>query len=274
MQVGELEVTSLLDGEARVAPSVLYARAHQAAEAGGKGADPEDWAPYREFLAGDDELVMPVGSFLIRNPRHDRVVLVDLGMGPNPPLPCIGGRLLERLAAVGVASADVTDVVFTHLHFDHIGWSSVEGEPVFPHATYRCHERDWEYFFRVGPDDRVNEKLTAVASRFETWRRDGPLLPGVDTIHAPGHTPGSSLVVLSSGTERALLLGDVVHCPVELIDSDWQGLSDVDPALARRTRERLVRELEADGPPAAAGHFDGLRFGRLLAAEGRRRWQV
>ena len=49
---------------------------------------------------------------------------------------------------------------------------------------------------------------------------------------------------------------------------------DVDPALARRTRERLVRELEADGPPAAAGHFDGLRFGRLLAAEGRRRWQV
>jgi glyoxylase-like metal-dependent hydrolase (beta-lactamase superfamily II) len=274
VQVGELDVTPLLDGEARVAPSVLYGRVHQAGEGGRKGGAAEDWAPYRELLSGEDELVMPVGGFLIRNPRYDRVVLVDLGMGPNPPLPCIGGRLLERLEAVGVAVADVTDVVFTHLHFDHIGWASVGGAPVFPNATYRCHERDWEYFTSVAPDDRVTEQLTAVASRFETWPGDGPLLPGVDTVHAPGHTPGSSLVVLGSGTERALLLGDVVHCPVELIDSDWEGLSDVDPALARRTRETLVRELEAGGAPAVAAHFDGLRFGRLLAAEGRRRWVV
>ncbi len=274
MQIGELDVTSLVDGEARVAPSVLYARAHQGAEAGGKGADPQDWAPYREFLAAEDELVMPVGSFLVRNPRHDRVVLVDLGMGPNPPLPCLGGRLLEQLAAAGVAAADVTDVVFTHLHFDHIGWSSVEGERVFPNATYRCHERDWEYFTGIAPEDRVSEKLASIALRIDTWSADGSLLPGVDVIHAPGHTPGSSLVVLNSGTERALLLGDVVHCPVELLESDWQGLSDVDPVLARRTREALVRELETDGPPAAGGHFEGLRFGRLLAAEGRRRWVV
>jgi beta-glucosidase-like glycosyl hydrolase len=49
---------------------------------------------------------------------------------------------------------------------------------------------------------------------------------------------------------------------------------DVDPALAARTREALVRELESSGVPAAAAHFPGLRFGRLLTGEGQRSWVV
>jgi hypothetical protein len=79
-------------------------------------------------------------------------------------------------------------------------------------------------------------------------------------------------VVISSGTERALLLGDVVHCPVELLDDEWAGMGDVDPALAQQTRVALARELEGSQVPAAAAHFPGMQFGRLLAAEGSRRW--
>jgi hypothetical protein len=74
----------------------------------------------------------------------------------------------------------------------------------------------------------------------------------------------SSIVVLSDGGERALLLGDVAHCPIELTDIEWAGLADVDPALAARTREALAREVEGDGALVGAAHFPGLRFGRLL----------
>ncbi|MBV9254592.1 MAG: MBL fold metallo-hydrolase, partial [Actinobacteria bacterium] len=81
-------------------------------------------------------------------------------------------------------------------------------------------------------------------------------------------------VVLSSGDQRAMLLGDVVHCPIELLEDEWAGLGDVDPALAKRTRNALARELEGTDVPAAAAHFPGLQFGRLLAGEGRRRWIV
>jgi glyoxylase-like metal-dependent hydrolase (beta-lactamase superfamily II) len=88
-----------------------------------------------------------------------------------------------------------------------------------------------------------------------------------------GHTPGSTIVVLSSGTERAMLLGDVVHCPVELLDDEWDGMADVDPELARRTRLALARELEGQDVPVAAAHFEGLRFGRLLAGQGSRSWR-
>ena len=89
---------------------------------------------------------------------------------------------------------------------------------------------------------------------------------------APGHTPGSTIVVLSSGDARALLLGDVVHCPVELLDDEWAGVGDVDPALAQRTRVALAQELEGSSTPVAAAHFPGMQFGRLLGAQGTRRW--
>ena len=105
------------------------------------------------------------------------------------------------------------------------------------------------------------------------WDGSGPLIPGLDRLEAPGHTPGSTVIVLSSGRERAMLLGDVVHCPVELVDDEWEAMFDVDPELAKRTRVRLNRELEGSDIPVAAAHFDGLAFGRLLRGAGsRRQW--
>ena len=81
-------------------------------------------------------------------------------------------------------------------------------------------------------------------------------------------------MVVSSGADRALLLGDAVHCPVELLDDEWATIGDVDPDLATRTRIALAKELEGSDIPVAAAHFPGLQFGRLLSGEGRRRWVV
>ena len=178
--------------------------------------------------------------------------------------------MLDNLQALGVAADDVTDVVFTHLHFDHTGWATVDGAPVFRSATYRCDAADWAHF--VPSDERATRKLSPIESQLETWDGDGTLLPGVDVRRAPGHTPGSAVLVLSSGDARAVLLGDAVHCPVELVDDEWATIGDVDPDLAKRTRVALARELEASGTPAAAAHFPGLEFGRLLPGEGKRAW--
>jgi hypothetical protein len=80
--------------------------------------------------------------------------------------------------------------------------------------------------------------------------------------------------VISSNGERAMMLGDAVHCPVELLEDEWNGLGDVDPELARRTRVALAREIEGVDVPISAAHFPGLAFGRLLKGEGKRRWIV
>jgi glyoxylase-like metal-dependent hydrolase (beta-lactamase superfamily II) len=244
----------------------------------------EDWAPHRDLLDENGMISMTLGGFLIRG--DNRVVLVDVGLGDfEMGGRKLGGRLLESLAAHGVTPPQVTDVVFSHLHLDHVGWASKDGKPFFANATYRCDQRDWDYWMagdiagmKGVPEEfcrQQQEAMKPTESRMETWSADGTLLPGINVQNAPGHTPGSAILVIAGGTERAVLLGDAVHCPVELLDDEWGGLGDVDPDLAKRTRVAAVRELEGDPSlQISAAHFPGLEFGRLLKAEGKRRWVV
>lgn len=268
MDVGDITIEPVLDGVVRLPPTAAYGG--MGAATGARGSSEEDWAPHQGLLGDDGMLEIGLGGFLVRS--GDRVVLVDTGVGELDRGVFHGGQFLTGLADLGVAPDDVTDVVLTHLHFDHVGWTTRHGEIVFPNATYRCDARDWEHF--VGPDPGATKKLRPLEDRLEVWQRSGPLLRGIDAMSAPGHTPGSTIVVVSSGTARAMLLGDVVHCPVELLDDEWSGMSDVDPDLARRTRIALVKELEGTETPVAAAHFPGLRFGRLLFGSGRRSWAL
>ncbi len=265
MQIGDVSVEPIFDGVMRAPATVFY-----------RGTDEQQWAPHQRFLEADGMIRFDLGGFLVRGPG-DGVVLVDAGLGPRSGLvrdgagTFQGGELLNSLAAKGVKPEDVTNVVFTHLHFDHIGWATQDNLAVFPNATYRCHAEDLEHF---RDNERVQPVLGPLYDRLQTWTGSGPLLPGIDAMNAPGHTPGSTIVVISSGVSRGLLLGDVVHCPVELLDDEWAGVGDVDPELAHRTRVALTRELEGTDTPLAAAHFPGLIFGRLLKGEGRRNWVV
>jgi glyoxylase-like metal-dependent hydrolase (beta-lactamase superfamily II) len=264
MKIGDLVTEPIYDGVMRAPAPAFFG-----------GTTGEQWAPHQRFLEPDGNIRFDLGGFLVR--AGDQVVLVDAGIGPRSGLirdgagSFQGGELLNSLARHSVRPEDVTDVVFTHLHFDHVGWSTQEGRIVFPNATFRCDERDWEYF---RGNERVWPTVEPVAGRLKTWTESGPLCPGIDVMSAPGHTPGSTIVVLSSGTARGMLLGDVVHCPVELIDEEWAGVGDLDPELARRTRNALAREIEGTDIPVAAAHFPGLVFGRLLTGEGKRQWVV
>jgi glyoxylase-like metal-dependent hydrolase (beta-lactamase superfamily II) len=268
MQVGTVTIEGVSDGSVQVPPGSLFNKSDQ------------DWLQHSQFLDLDGMLPLEFGGFLVCNGEHR--VLIDTGIGPGSGLERTG-TFMRNLSALGIQPEEVTDVVLTHLHFDHLGWSTDGERRLFENATYRCHVADWEFFMGTNPfDDRLavslmggrssSELLPPMVDRLETWSEDGSILPGIDVRSAPGHTPGSSVVVISSGTERAMLLGDVVHCPAELLTDDWEMIGDVDRQLAQRTREALAKELEGSEIPAAASHFPGLTFGRLLTAEGRRRW--
>ena len=263
-----MTIEGVSDGSLPVPPTALFNKTDQ------------DLIPHSQFLDDDGMLPLEMGGFLVRS--GERVVLVDTGIGPNAA-PDRTGMFMRNLAALGVRPSDVTDVVLTHLHFDHIGWATDGERRLFGEATYRCHEADWEFFMGADPHNdslavawmggrTSSELLPPMLDRLETWSGDGTILPGIDVRSAPGHTPGSTVIVISSGTARALLLGDVVHCPAELFSDDWEMIGDVDKQLAQQSREALARELEGSGIPAAATHFPGLKFGRLLAAQGGRQW--
>ena len=259
MRVGEFEILPVVDGTAYIPISEPFLNMPE-----------EAWLAHREFLTSNLEVELALGAFLIRGGNH--TVLVDTGVGRGGG-PFRGGELVHSLAAHGVGPDDITDVIFTHLHFDHVGWATHDDKPFFVNATYRCDERDWAHFVRP-EDPRAHKKLSPLTERMTFWDRGGNLLPGIDTIITPGHTPGSTVFVVSSGVERAILLGDVVHCPIEMLEDEWNGLGDVDPELAKRTRNQLLRELEGTEVPMAAAHFPGLQFGRMLGAQGKRSWVV
>lgn len=277
--IGNLEVVPVFDGYSHEDPAQFYLIHEDAVPE--LGHRREDWLPFSDLLDEGGMIEHGLGGFLVRTGDH--LVLIDTGVGPEQIGPygpfdrvIRGGELPKNLGAVGVDPKDITDIVLTHLHPDHYGWATSGGIGLFPNATIRCHALDWDHFV-VKPGDALSPHsagLLVLADRLECWDHDGPLLPGIDVLHAPGHTPGSTILVLSSGDERGVLLGDVVHCPVELVDAEWASLGDVDVALARRTKERFAREFEGTGIPMAGAHFPGMRFGRLLPAAGRRRWVV
>jgi glyoxylase-like metal-dependent hydrolase (beta-lactamase superfamily II) len=277
--IGDIEVIPVFDGYSREDPTHFYAVHPDAPPQ--KGDRIEDWDQYRDFLDDLGRLEHGLGGFLIRT--GERLVLVDTGVGPTQVGPygpynrvIRGGELPQRLADLGVKPDDISDVVITHLHPDHYGWASAEGGALFANATFRCHALDWDHFV-TKPGEAISgmaASLKQLERRLETFDHDGPILPGLDTRLAPGHTPGSVILVISSGENRGLLLGDVVHCPVELVDDEWASLGDVDPALARRTKVALARELEGSSIPVAGAHFPGMRFGRLLTSQVNRLWSV
>ncbi|WP_406630844.1 MBL fold metallo-hydrolase [Amycolatopsis sp. WGS_07] len=261
MKIGTVDIVGVLDGIARLplASTVVHARGAR-------------WECHHQPVGADGRIRMDVGSFLVR--LGGRTVLVDAGTGPGFEHDGFAtGGLLDNLRRTGVAPEEITDVVFTHLHADHVGWSTVRGEAVFPKATFRMHAADRAYFTTgETADPAVRETFEPIAGRIETFDEETELVPGLIARPAPGHTPGSTVFVVSDAGERALLLGDVLHTVGELTDPEWEGMFDVDRVAATAIRQRLAAELEASGDVFAPAHFPELAFGRLISEDGLRRF--
>lgn len=257
LKLGEISVTPVSDGVCKMPPQYF---------------SNSDWSAHQALLDADGVLRLPIGCFVVRT--GDTTVLIDAGLGDLDLDFLVGGQLPSALAAHGVAPADIDIVVCTHLHLDHAGWLVADGEPFFPNATVRFGAADWpKWVDEAGDDDRIRNAMLLLRDRdrVEPIDADGTTIaPGITTRSAPGHTMGHQILVLSSGEERLLLLGDAVTCPVQLEEEDWQAMSDMDQALSRRTRDALWAELEGTDTTFTAAHFPDLRFGRVLRGSGKR----
>jgi glyoxylase-like metal-dependent hydrolase (beta-lactamase superfamily II) len=206
----------------------------------------------------------------LRTPFHCLVIragaqtaLVDTGMGSGGPKSA--GLLATSLATAGIASDDISLVILSHAHPDHMGGAlDAAGEPAFPRARYVLSEAEWRFWQSEAESAQAN-KSTVMATRAHLERlqpcldRIVPpttLLPGVTAIPAPGHTPGQIAVHLESGGEQMLYMADSVAHLLHLKHPTWNIASDVDREQAIRTRQALLERATADGITIYVYHFD------------------
>jgi glyoxylase-like metal-dependent hydrolase (beta-lactamase superfamily II) len=266
-KIGDLEVLVLSDGTARVPGTMYFA-----------GTTKEQWDQHKRWQDHDGNVEFQFTSFVVRS--NGKTILIDTGLGDIKFGPMTGGALLGEMANAGLKPEDIDVVFLTHLHLDHAGACVKDKKPVFPNAVYRWSGAESDYWLSGGsPNDPTRsifsqkDMIEALGSKVEAANDGAVLAPGINVLATPGHTPGHAGVVLSSGTERAFILGDAIACPVQLEEPEWSGMGDVDPKLARRTQEAVVNEVESGGALLATAHFPGLTFGRVLKGQGRRYWE-
>lgn len=243
----------------------------------------ESWQNRESHLTEEHKVRFNLGSYLIRG--GGKTILVDTGLGPRPKeTPDVPwGELMRDFEANAVRPEDVDMVVLTHLHRDHVGWNlrSESGRyvPTFPRARYWMSEKDWETCHR--PDvqpERFPNAPTCVwpleeLGLIELMRGEHSITRELSAVPTPGHTPGHMSILITSRGERALVLGDAAHNPVQVEETDWVSRADMDPDLTRQTRRALMDRLEREQIMVAAGHFEAPGFGRIVRLEGKRYWQ-
>ncbi|MEJ1160845.1 MBL fold metallo-hydrolase [Prosthecomicrobium sp. N25] len=212
---------------------------------------------------------LDVNAFALR--LSGGITLVDAGGGPA--LGTGFGRIRPALAGMGIRPEDVEAVCLTHLHSDHAGGLFDEDRACFPRATVMVPAAELAFFTdpaareRTHPDRRSGFRMAAaLTSAYDGRIRalpEGPVVPGLDCVALPGHTPGHAGYRLGEGAGALLLWGDVVHLPeLQVADPDLGLVYDFDPALAAETRRSLLARCAGEQWIVAGGHTG---FGRVTS---------
>jgi len=252
MKLGDVSVTRIEEMHGPIMPTAAFF----------PSMPQEAWQRHEAGLApdhlGDGMVHVAMQTWLLRS--EGRTILIDTGVGNDKSRPAVeawdhlGLDYLGALARAGVRPDDVDLVVNTHLHVDHVGWNTrlVDGQwvPTFPNATYLMPRADFLFWdpanngnLAGGVNENVFEDSVApvhAAGQVQLWESSHRIDANLTLEAAPGHTPGSSVLKLSSGDDRALFAGDLIHTPLQVMESGHNSCFCADPAAAVATRRRLL----------------------------------
>lgn len=183
------------------------------------------------------------------------VILFDTGLN--------AAGTTAALAETGLGPDDITHVVLTHMHGDHIGGLSDEsGAPTFANAAYVTGRIEFDHWAGAG-NDGFEAKVRPLAERMSFVEDGASIAPGVTAMLAAGHTPGHMTWRLESNGQNLLLMADLAnHYVFSLAYPDWEVRFDADKAAAAAARRRVLGMLAAERMPVIGYHmpFPGLGY--------------
>lgn len=213
----------------------------------------------------------PCNLVLLRD--GDRTILFDIGAGPDF-MPSVG-HMADAMEGLGVAPEDVTHLVITHAHPDHI-WGLLDDfdEPLLPRAEVLMGRAEWDYWmdpdtvesigaarqsFAVG----AQRRLSVIEDQVQLFDDGAEILPGVQAVATPGHTPGHMAFALQLGGQGLMVVGDALANPHLAFERpQWPSGADQDGELGAATRVRLLDRITADDLLVLGFHLPDGGIGR------------
>ncbi|WP_149588672.1 MBL fold metallo-hydrolase [Tabrizicola flagellatus] len=265
LTLGEVQIDTLSDGNLVLPGNFIL---------GGMPQE-EMQAIVAKYGLPTDQLTPPCNVTLLRDGTN--TVLFDVGAGPD--FQPSAGKLMEALEALGLTVEDITHVLFTHGHPDHL-WGLLDefDEPVFPNAEHMIGQTEFDYWTNPDTVAAIGEarttfavgaarRLGAIAETVRLLADGEEAVPGVIARLTPGHTPGH-LAFEIAGPTPAMVLGDCIgNHHVAFERPEWPSGSDQDPDLAAATRVALFDRLASEGHAIIGYHLPEGGIGRVERAE-------
>jgi glyoxylase-like metal-dependent hydrolase (beta-lactamase superfamily II) len=250
--LGDLQLTVLQDAVGTLSPDIFGANAPEGAVA----------AAVADANLPSGDLRMTFNVSLLRNGTD--VVLFDTGLGANADNPA-QGRLIPTLNLLGITPEDVTHVIISHFHPDHIGGLAAGGTASFPNAAVLFPQGEYDFMnsgnvleASAGLVSAANAQLAlaTVGDRLQLYTPETELVTGVQAVAAAGHTPGHSAFLFASGGAQLLALVDsALYAALSVPNPAWAAAFDAIPDIAVETRKALFARAADEQIPVMGYHF-------------------
>ena len=218
---------------------------------------------------------MDVACLLIE--QGQRKVLVDTGCGTY--FQASAGKLLENLRKENINPADIDTIVYTHGHPDHVGGTlDATGKPVFPNARQVVSKKEWDCWSDPSsPSARMfnlaQKNLVPLRNQFEFVDDNAEVMPGVKLVPAAGHTLGGVMIEVSSGKDKMLCIGDLIHSFLEFAQPAYYSFLDSAPETAVKLRTEGLAKIAEAGILVFACHFPFPGVGHIVKKSGKLGWE-
>lgn len=232
----------------------------------------------RRYNINPENMPSPFIGLLLK--YDERRVLIDTGMGFAEKPVMIGdhpferkGRIQHLLASENIKNEEITDVIITHFHPDHIGGIYNENKNLnYPNATYHMPQKEWDFwhsskaenaspFFKFFIADQItplkDQDLNLFSGDFNE------IVPNVFAVEAFGHTPGHIAVDVNFDEKHLLYISDAFLHPLHMENLHWRTRYDMDHEKAQESRIKLLDLAYRENMIVNAFHFDFPGLGRV-----------